>query len=95
MFNQSLATGTSWILIKTEAGSTTLLVVRSYLITLDQTMSFIPHINNIISEGTKMLNFIKRNLTILNQEHASACLTIFRICQLSMGSSLRYSHSVY
>ena len=26
-------------------------------------MSFIPHINNITSKGTKMLNFIKRNLS--------------------------------
>ena len=28
-------------------------------ITLDQTMSFIPHLNNITSKATRVLNFIK------------------------------------
>ena len=31
-------------------------------IILDQSMSFTPHINNIICKATKVLNFIKRNL---------------------------------
>ena len=31
-------------------------------VTLDQTMSFSPHVNNIVSKASKVLNFIKRNL---------------------------------
>ena len=29
---------------------------------LDQTMSFSPHINNIVSKASKMINFVKQNL---------------------------------
>ena len=36
---------------------------HSYLgIILDQQMSFIPHINHIVSKASKILNFLKRNL---------------------------------
>ena len=36
---------------------------HSYLgVILDQTMSFSPHINNIVSKACKILNFVKRNL---------------------------------
>ena len=36
-------------------------------ITLDQTMSFIPHLNNITSKATRVLNFIKQNLSKCSQ----------------------------
>ena len=34
----------------------------------DSTMSFTPHINNVISKAMKMLNFIKRNLHKCNSD---------------------------
>ena len=45
---------------------------HSYLdVILDQTLSFSPHINNIVSKASKTLNFIKRHLSssmlIINQ----------------------------
>ena len=36
---------------------------HSYLgVILDQTTSFSPHVNNIVSKASKILNFVKRNL---------------------------------
>ena len=35
---------------------------HSYLgVILDQTMLFSPHVNNIVSKASKILNFVKRN----------------------------------
>ena len=45
-------------------------------ITLDQSMSFIPHINNITCKATKVLNFIKRNLHKCSQYAKSNAYTL-------------------
>ena len=63
---------------------------HSYLgITIDQSMSFIPHINNITCKATKVLNFIKRNLYKCSQyTKSNAYLSLVR-------PSLEYASSVW
>ena len=53
---------------------------HTYLgVTIDQSMSFIPHINNITCKATKVLNFIKRNLYKCSQyTKSNAYLSLVR-----------------
>ena len=58
-------------------------------ITLDQTMSFIPHLNNITSKATRVLNFIKRNLPKCSQyTKSNAYFSLVR-------PSLEYDSSIW
>ena len=58
-------------------------------ITLDQTMSFIPHLNNITSKATRVLNFIKRNLSKCSQyTKSNAYFSLVR-------PSLEYASSIW
>ena len=63
---------------------------HTYLgLTIDQSMSFIPHINNITCKATKVLNFIKRNLYKCSQyTKSNAYLSLVR-------PSLEYASSVW
>ena len=58
-------------------------------ITLDQTMSFIPHLNNITSKATRVLNFIKQNLSKCSQYTKSN--TYFSLVR----PSLEYASSIW
>ena len=58
-------------------------------ITLDQTMLFIPHLNNITSKATRVLNFIKRNLSKCSQyTKSNAYFSLVR-------PSLEYASSIW
>ena len=58
-------------------------------IVFDQTMSFIPHINNITSKATRTLNFVKRNLCNCSQQTKSRAYTSL------VRPTLEYASSVW
>jgi len=61
-------------------------------IAFDQTMSFIPHINNMTSRATKTLNFVKRNLCNCSQQTKSRAYTSLVRPMLEYASSVWDPH---